>query len=190
MNLQLFEIEGLALLKPRIFSDDRGFFFESFNQDNFNKTIGKEIKFVQDNHSFSTKKVLRGIHFQLPPYAQSKFVRVLKGKIFDVAVDIRPKSKTFGQSVTVELTAENHQMLYVPIGFAHGFLALTDCEVEYSCGEIYSPKFERGLVWNDPSLNINWPNKAHILSEKDKNAPHLSDLKDELNWTDEAYFIT
>ena len=126
----------------------------------------------------------------MPPYAQSKFVRVLKGKIFDVAVDIRPKSKTFGQSVTVELTAENHQMLYVPIGFAHGFLALTDCEVEYSCGEIYSPKFERGLVWNDPSLNINWPNKAPILSEKDKNAPHLSDLKDELNWTDEAYFIT
>ena len=179
MNLQLFEIEGLALLKPRIFSDDRGFFFESFNQDNFNKTIGKEIKFVQDNHSFSTKNVLRGIHFQLPPFGQGKLVRVIDGEVLDVAVDIRKNSKTYGKHVSVLLSGENKRQLFVPRGFAHGFLVLSDsATVAYKVDNIYAPEYDSGIKYNDKDLNINWSLTENEiqLSLKDNNLSFFKDL--------------
>tara|TARA_B100000941_G_scaffold218035_1_gene160844 strand:- start:363 stop:905 length:543 start_codon:yes stop_codon:yes gene_type:complete len=171
MNLQLFEIEGLALLKPRIFSDDRGFFFESFNQDNFNKTIGKEIKFVQDNHSFSTKKVLRGIHFQLPPFAQGKLVRVIDGEVLDVAVDLRRNSKTFGKWVSVILnSSENHQF-WIPEGFGHGFVVISEtAHFLYKTTNYYNKNSEGSIIWNDRTLNIDWGITDPIINNKDSSA--------------------
>lgn len=171
MNLQLFEIEGLALLKPRIFSDDRGFFFESFNQDNFNKTIGKEIKFVQDNHSFSTKKVLRGIHFQLPPFAQGKLVRVIDGEVLDVAVDLRRNSKTFGKWVSVILnSSENHQF-WIPEGFGHGFVVISEtAHFLYKTTNYYNKNSEGSIIWNDSTLNIDWGVTDPIINNKDSSA--------------------
>lgn len=171
MNLQLFEIEGLALLKPRIFSDDRGFFFESFNQDNFNKTIGKEIKFVQDNHSFSTKKVLRGIHFQLPPFAQGKLVRVIDGEVLDVAVDLRRNSKTFGKWVSVILnSSENHQF-WIPEGFGHGFVVISEtAHFLYKTTNYYNKNSEGSIIWNDSTLNIDWGITDPIINNKDSSA--------------------
>lgn len=171
MNLQLFEIEGLALLKPRIFSDDRGFFFESFNQDNFNKTIGKKIKFVQDNHSFSTKKVLRGIHFQLPPFAQGKLVRVIDGEVLDVAVDLRRNSKTFGKWVSVILnSSENHQF-WIPEGFGHGFVVISEtAHFLYKTTNYYNKNSEGSIIWNDSTLNIDWGITDPIINNKDSSA--------------------
>ena len=171
MNLQLFEIEGLALLKPRIFSDDRGFFFESFNQDNFNKTIGKEIKFVQDNHSFSTKKVLRGIHFQLPPFAQGKLVRVIDGEVLDVAVDLRRNSETFGKWVSVILnSSENHQF-WIPEGFGHGFVVISEtAHFLYKTTNYYNKNSEGSIIWNDSTLNIDWGITDPIINNKDSSA--------------------
>ena len=181
-------IPGVKIVVPDVHGDDRGFFKETIHPQKLAK-IGINHHFVQMNHSKSQAGTLRGLHFQLPPYGQSKFVRVLVGKIFDVAVDIRPNSPTFGNAVSVELSAENHKMLYVPVGFAHGFLALTDCEVEYACGEIYSPQFERGIVWDDPEINIDWPIKVPILSDKDQKSPKLSDIKDQLIWDAETQII-
>ncbi|MEK9726714.1 MAG: dTDP-4-dehydrorhamnose 3,5-epimerase [Candidatus Margulisiibacteriota bacterium] len=180
-------IPGVSIVVPEVFGDERGFFKEVIHPQKLAK-IGINHRFVQVNHSKSQQGTLRGLHFQLPPYAQSKFVRVLTGKIFDVAVDIRPKSKTFKQAVGVELSSDNHHMLYVPTGFAHGFYAMTDCEVEYACGEIYSPTFERGMKWNDPEIDIEWPSDQPILSEKDDNAPSLKDILSELVWTDDINF--
>jgi dTDP-4-dehydrorhamnose 3,5-epimerase len=179
-------IPSVKIITPTVYGDDRGFFKEVIHPQKCAE-VGINHRFVQINHSKSQKGTLRGLHYQLPPYEQSKFVRVLSGTIYDVAVDIRPKSKTYGQYVGIELSAENHKMLYVPIGFAHGFLALTDCEVEYACGDIYSPQFERGIAWNDNQINIDWPVKTPLLSQKDASSPLLEDVKHELNWTVEAY---
>lgn len=171
MNLQLFEIEGLALLKPRIFSDDRGFFFESFNQDNFNKTIGKEIKFVQDNHSFSTKNVLRGIHFQLPPFSQGKLVRVIDGEVLDVAVDLRKSSRTFGKWVSVTLSSKKNNQLWIPEGFGHGFVVKSEtAHLLYKTTNYYNKESEESIIWNDKTLSIDWGIKNPNISKKDREA--------------------
>lgn len=158
MNVIRLEIPDVILLEPKVFKDERGFFYESFNQKEFNDAIGQPITFVQDNHSRSSKGVLRGLHYQLPPKAQGKLVRVVSGTVFDVAVDIRKNSSTFGKWVGVELSADNHRQLWIPPGFAHGFLTITDsAEFLYKTTEYYSPEHERAIVWNDEMLGIDWP---------------------------------
>ncbi|ECP4318323.1 dTDP-4-dehydrorhamnose 3,5-epimerase, partial [Salmonella enterica] len=148
---------------------ERGFFMESFNQKVFEEAVGRKIEFVQDNHSKSTKGVLRGLHYQVEPYAQGKLVRCIAGEVFDVAVDIRKDSETFGKWVGVNISSENKRQLWIPEGFAHGFLVLSDsADFLYKTSNYYSPIHERGIVWNDPTININWPiNIDKILSEKD-----------------------
>ncbi len=169
------EIEGVVLVKPIVFSDDRGFFMETYKYSDFAKNGIKE-NFVQDNHSKSVKNVLRGIHFQLNPKAQGKLVRCIKGKIFDVAVDLRKNSPTFKKWVGVELSEENKYMLYIPAGFGHAFLTLSDeAEVLYKATEEYSKEHDSGIRWNDPEINITWGIKSPILSEKDANLPYLKD---------------
>jgi len=160
----------VLLLEPEIFKDERGFFYESFNQDKFEKVTGKKISFVQDNYSKSKKNTLRGMHYQLSPMAQGKLVSVLQGKIFDVVVDLRSSSKTFGGFVCQELSALTKQQLWVPEGFAHGFLVISDfAEVMYKTTNFYNPNLERSIIWNDSDLSINWPNHSGILlSDKDK----------------------
>lgn len=171
------DIEGVVIIEPRIFRDDRGYFFESFSQREFQEKVCNTV-FVQDNESKSSYGVLRGLHFQKPPYAQSKLVRVIKGAVLDVAVDIRKGSPTFGQHVAVELTEDNHRQFFIPRGFAHGFSVLTD-EVffQYKCDNFYAPQSEGALAWDDPDLGIDWrlPAEKVILSEKDR---HHSRLKD------------
>ncbi len=190
MNVKSTPLPGLKVLLPEVHGDDRGFFKEIIHPQKL-AAVGINHRFVQMNHSRSQARTLRGLHFQLPPYAQSKLVRCLRGKIFDVAVDVRPKSNTFGQSFGIELTEENHTMLYVPIGFAHGFYALTDCDVEYACGDIYAKDYEQGILWSDPKLNINWPltNNDPILSEKDANLVPLQQIESSLEWPNEAYLV-
>ena len=171
------DIEGVVIIEPRIFRDDRGYFFESFSQRDFQEKVCNTV-FVQDNESKSSYGVLRGLHFQKPPYAQSKLVRVIKGAVLDVAVDIRKGSPTFGQHVTVELTEDNHRQFFIPRGFAHGFSVLTDEVIfQYKCDNFYAPQSEGALAWDDPDLGINWrlPAEKEILSEKDR---HHSRLKD------------
>jgi dTDP-4-dehydrorhamnose 3,5-epimerase len=161
------EIEGLFLIKPNVHKDSRGYFFESYNQSAF-QNQGITDHFLQDNQSLSQPGVLRGLHFQIPPFAQSKLVRVIKGAVLDVAVDIRKNSKTYGQHIAVELNEENHMMLYIPVGFAHGFLTLKpDTLFSYKCGNIYHKASERGLMWNDPDINISWNFTQPTLSDKD-----------------------
>lgn len=162
-------IPDVKVIEATIFSDDRGFFFESFNQKVFEETIGKPVNFVQDNHSRSTKHVLRGLHYQLPPFAQGKLVRVIQGEVFDVAVDIRKNSPTFGQWVGIILSAENKRQLWIPEGFAHGFITLSDtAEFLYKTTNYYAPQTERCIIWNDPELQIDWQNIiSPILSGKD-----------------------
>jgi dTDP-4-dehydrorhamnose 3,5-epimerase len=162
----------VLLLEPEIFKDERGFFYESFNQDKFEKVTGKKISFVQDNYSKSKKNTLRGMHYQLSPMAQGKLVSVLQGEIFDVVVDLRSSSKTLGGFVCQELSALTKQQLWVPEGFAHGFLVISDfAEVMYKTTNFYNPNLERSIVWNDSDLSINWPNHSDILlSDKDKKA--------------------
>jgi len=163
------DIEGLVLITPRVFKDDRGLFFESFNQKIFDEAVGDSITFVQDNISVSKKGVVRGLHFQKPPYAQGKLVRVVKGKVIDVAVDIRKESPTYGQYVAVELSGDNHKMLWIPEGFAHGFVALEDDTIfSYKCTNFYNHQSEEAILWNDKDLNIDWKVTTPILSEKDK----------------------
>lgn len=158
----------MLLIEPHVYSDDRGFFYESFNQEKFEKAIGKKISFVQDNHSKSLKDVLRGLHFQLPPKAQGKLVRVVQGEVFDVAVDIRKSSPTFGKWVGEVLSSENKKQLWIPEGFAHGFLTLSEfAEFAYKATNFYSPAHERVIIWNDEKIKISWPNSAIILSIKD-----------------------
>ena len=170
-------IEGVVIIEPRLFNDARGYFFESFSQREFEEKIRK-ISFVQDNESKSSYGVLRGLHFQKPPYAQSKLVRVIKGAVLDVAVDIRKGSPTFGKHVAVELTEENHLQLFIPRGFAHGFSVLSQEVIfQYKCDNFYAPQSEGALAWDDSDLNINWriPTNQIILSEKDKHHEKLKD---------------
>ena len=151
-------IPDVWLIEPRVFGDERGFFFESFNEQAFNAATGNTLPFVQDNHSKSTKGVLRGLHYQLPPRAQGKLVRVVQGEVFDVAVDIRKGSPTYGQWIAETLSADNKKQLWIPLGFAHGFLTLSDtAEFLYKTTDTWSPEHERAIIWNDPALNINWP---------------------------------
>lgn len=172
------DIEGLYIIEPRVFGDNRGYFMETYNYEDFKKA-GLDMKFVQDNHSKSKKGVLRGLHFQTQ-HAQGKLVRVIKGEVFDVAVDIRKGSKTFGKWYGVYLSEENKKQFYIPEGFAHGFLVLSDeAEFVYKCTDFYHPEFEGGLLWNDPEIGIEWPLEGIeevILSEKDKKWPTLKEL--------------
>ncbi len=166
------EISGIKILTPQIHKDDRGYFFESFNSKDF-KNLGLPTKFVQDNQSYSKKGTLRGLHYQLK-YQQGKLVRVIKGKVFDVAVDIRQDSPTFGKYVGVHLSEKNYKIMYIPEGFAHGYVVLSKTVIfQYKCTEIYHPEDEYGLLWDDKDLNIQWPVKNPILSNRDKSLPTL-----------------
>ena len=170
-------IEGVVIIEPRLFKDDRGYFFESFSQREFTEKVRK-VDFVQDNESKSSYGVLRGLHFQKPPYAQSKLVRVIKGSVLDVAVDIRKGSPTFGEHVSVELTEENHRQFFIPRGFAHGFVVLTEEVIfQYKCDNFYAPHCEGALAWDDPALKIDWkvPADKIILSVKDKHHERLGE---------------
>ena len=167
--MKTFEIEGLLLIKPRIFEDDRGFFYESFNETKYKEILGAEIQFVQDNISVSKKNVLRGLHFQKPPFAQGKLVTVLRGSVMDVAVDLRKESKTYGQYQLVELSENNKLQFWIPAGFAHGFCSLEDDTIfSYKCTNYYSPQHEETIMWNDPDLAIDWKIINPIVSDKDK----------------------
>lgn len=171
-------IEGIIIIEPRLFKDGRGYFFESFNQREFEEKVCKTT-FVQDNESKSSYGVIRGLHFQKAPFAQSKLVRVVKGAVLDVAVDIRKKSPTFGQHVAVELTEENHRQFFIPRGFAHGFSVLSeDVVFQYKCDNFYAPEYECALAWDDPDLEIDWkiPADQVMLSEKDKRHSYLQNL--------------
>lgn len=177
MEIEKTFIEGLIIIKPRIFKDERGYFFESYSQREFEK-VGILDFFVQDNQSLSGKGVLRGMHFQHPPNAQSKLVRVDRGAVLDVVVDIRASSPTYGKSYSIELTEENHTMLYIPKGFAHGFLSLKDQTLFiYKCSSFYDKNSEDCIRWNDPDLNINWNYSNPIVSDKDNNAKSLKSFK-------------
>jgi dTDP-4-dehydrorhamnose 3,5-epimerase len=169
MHIETFEIEGLLAFVPPIFKDNRGQFFESFNQKRFNEITGSPVNFVQDNQSISGKNVLRGLHFQAPPFAQGKLVRVSKGAVIDVAVDIRKESKTYGKSQSILLSQENNKVFWIPEGFAHGFYALEDKTIfNYKCTNYYDKESEGALNWNDKDLNIDWQGvKDPVLSEKD-----------------------
>ncbi|MEP7058835.1 MAG: dTDP-4-dehydrorhamnose 3,5-epimerase [Caldimonas sp.] len=167
-------IADVLVIEPRVFGDERGFFLESFNQKAFNDAIGQAVTFVQDNHSRSSKGVLRGLHYQKAPHAQGKLVRVTSGSVFDVAVDVRRESATFGKSVGIELNETNHLQLWMPPGLAHGFLVLSDCaDFLYKTTAYYEPKAELSIRWNDPAFSIQWPaiGMAPVLSAKDKDAP-------------------
>jgi dTDP-4-dehydrorhamnose 3,5-epimerase len=169
----------VLLIEPRVSRDERGFFVENYRKDLF-ASKGVRVDFVQDNHTLSKKGALRGLHFQIAPKEQAKLVRVVRGEVFDVAVDLRKGSKTFGQHASQLLSGENQKMLFVPAGFAHGYLTLSDeAEFLYKVSDYYSPEHERGLLWNDPALGIRWPKTGapYLLSEKDKKASLLKDLK-------------
>lgn len=177
MRVETTKIAGLLILHPRVFGDERGWFMESFNQQAFNDATGTSYQFVQDNHSKSSRGVLRGLHYQLPPKAQGKLVRVVQGTVWDVAVDIRKGSPTFGQWVGEELSADNHKQLWIPPGFAHGFITLSDtAEFLYKTTDYYSPEHERCIVWDDVDLGIGWKKALTppILSEKDSKGVNFS----------------
>ncbi len=181
------KIPGLVIIQPSAFGDDRGFFMETYSEKVFAEN-GIDVKFVQDNHSRSSKGVLRGLHFQKPPFAQDKLVRCTRGEVLDVAVDIRPESSTFGQYQSVLLTEENKTMFFIPKGFAHGFLVLSDtADFQYKCSNFYNKESEGGVLYNDPAIGIDWPkiDIDLILSDKDKLWPTLSQAKQDLmklNW--------
>ncbi len=171
MKVTPLNIPDILLIEPEVFFDNRGFFFESFNQHRFEEAVGKKVNFVQDNHSKSTKGALRGLHYQLPPKAQGKLVRVIQGEVFDVAVDIRKSSPTFGQCVGEILSADNKKQLWIPEGFAHGFVTLSDTsEFLYKTTDLYSKAHERAIRWNDETIQIQWPIKDIFLSLKDEAA--------------------
>ena len=178
MNIIQTSIPGVVIIEPRLFKDDRGYFFESFSERNFSTQV-REVKFVQDNESMSSYGVMRGLHFQRPPYTQSKLVRCVKGAVLDVAVDIRKGSPTYGQYVAVELTEENHRQFFVPRGFAHGFAVLSETAIfQYKCDNFYHPEADGGISILDDSLGIDWhiPTDHAILSEKDTKHPLLKDF--------------
>lgn len=177
MEFKKFEIEGPVLIIPKVFEDERGFFFENYNQRIF-KENGIDIEWVQDNHSRSIGKIIRGMHFQLPPYTQDKLVRVVKGKVLDVIVDIRRNSPTYKKWIAVELSEENKHMFFVPKGFAHGFATLTEVvDFEYKVSNFYNKESDRGIAWNDPELRIEWPYTDAILSAKDQIQPSLKEVE-------------
>ena len=174
------EIEGPLLLNPNVFNDERGYFYESWNEGTFNAIVGKEVRFAQDNISLSFKGVLRGLHYQLKPEPQGKIVRCIYGSIFDVAVDLRKESKTFGKWVSTVLSSENKKQLWIPVGFAHGFLTISDhAEVNYKATGFWNKDCEHSIRWNDKDLKITWPIKEFgletIINEKDASAPFLKD---------------
>ncbi len=176
-EFEALEIPGPVLVKPKVFKDQRGFFLETYKRSEFYRA-GIKDEFVQYNHSRSEKNVLRGLHYQLRPKAQAKLVRCINGRVLDVAVDIRKGSPTFGQCVVVELSEENHHMLYIPEGFAHGFLVLSqEADLLYAVSEEYSPEHERGIIWNDPEIGIPWPDREPILSERDRALPSLKEAE-------------
>lgn len=180
MNIIDTKIPDVKIIEPKVFGDERGFFFESFNQQQFEAAVGYPVSFVQDNHSKSSKGVLRGLHYQLPPHAQGKLVRCVVGEVFDVAVDIRKNSPAFGQWVGVYLSAENKRQLWIPEGFAHGFLTLTDgAEFLYKTTGCYHPQSEGSIIWNDRDLQIAWPmmRNSIILSDKDDRADEFVNAK-------------
>ena len=185
MDVVKTAIEGVLIIEPRIFGDARGYFFESFNAREFAEKTGIDVAFVQDNESMSHYGVLRGLHYQQPPFAQSKLVRVVKGSVLDVAVDIRKGSPTYGQHIAVELSAENHRQFYMPKGMAHGFSVLSEKVIfQYKCDEFYVPQSEGAIAWDDPDLNIDWqlPIDKVILSEKDRHHQYLRDIESPFNY--------
>lgn len=179
MNIIDTKIADVKIIEPKVFGDERGFFLESFNQSIFDKAVGRHVEFVQDNHSMSKKGVLRGLHYQLDPHAQGKLVRCVEGEVFDVAVDIRRSSPTFGNWVGVHLSAENHRQLWIPEGFAHGFITLSErVQFIYKTTNYYAPQSERSILWNDPQINIEWPEVEEMtLSGKDKDGVLLNNAE-------------
>lgn len=176
MNVINTMIKDMLIIEPKIFKDNRGWFTESYNEETFQK-LGINIVFKQDNHSYSIEKgVLRGLHIQIPPKSQSKLVRCTKGRIWDVAVDLRKSSPTYLKWVGLELSAENHKILFIPQGFAHGFITLeNNCEVQYKVDNVYDCKYDRSIRYDDPTIDIKWPDIKIMLSQKDENAPFLID---------------
>jgi len=178
MKVTPLSIPDVVLIEPQVFGDNRGFFFESFNQNKFEEAVKRKINFVQDNHSKSVKGVLRGLHYQLTPKAQGKLVRVTQGEVFDVAVDLRQSSRTFGKWIGEILSAENKKQMWIPEGFAHGFLTLSDtAEFLYKTTDFYSKDDEQAIVWNDEIIGIDWPMKDVSLSPKDKSAVSFKEAR-------------
>ena len=189
MNIIKTDIPEVVIVEPRLFGDNRGYFFESFSEQDFAAAV-REVKFVQDNESLSCYGVVRGLHFQKPPHAQSKLVRVVKGRVLDVAVDIRKGSPTFGQHVAVELSEENHRQLFIPRGFAHGFAVLSDEAVfQYKCDDYYAPETEGAIAWDDPEIGIDWkiPAEKVILSPKDSSHPKLKESAELFDYSIDYY---
>ena len=190
MKLITTDIEGVYIIEPRLFEDERGYFFEAYSERKFAELTGIETRFVQDNESRSAKGVVRGLHFQLPPHAQSKLVRVVRGAILDVAVDIRRGSPTFGRHVAVELSEHNHRQLFIPRGFAHGFSVLEgDAIVEYKCDNYYAPEAEGAIRWDDPTLAIDWhtTHNEAIVSAKDKLNPIFEECNTLFDYNTDYY---
>lgn len=184
------EIEGVVIIEPKIFGDERGYFFESFNAAEFARKVGVNTVFVQDNESKSKYGVLRGLHFQKGEFAQSKLVRVVEGRVIDVAVDIRRGSPTFGRHVAVELSKENKRQLFIPRGFAHGFAVLSEEAVfQYKCDNLYAPDHEGAIAWNDPKIGIDWQIRQEdaILSEKDRKHPTLDEAEELFDYNTDYY---
>lgn len=182
MRVSATDLPDILVFEPKLYTDERGYFYESFNHDRFEEAIGRKVRFVQDNQSESQKNVIRGLHFQLPPSAQGKLVRCVVGEVYDVAVDIRKDSPSFGQWVGVHLSAENCKQLWIPEGFAHGFATLSESAVIlYKTTDYYNPQAERTILWNDPKLAVDWHIKQPILSEKDKNAPLIEQFLENNN---------
>lgn len=185
INVIKTSIEGVFVIEPKVFGDERGYFLESFNAKEFQEKTGIDVTFVQDNESKSKYGVLRGMHFQLPPYTQSKLVRVVKGKVLDVVVDIRKGSPTYGKYEMCELTEENHRQFFVPKGMAHGFAVLSEEAIfQYKCDDFYHPEAEGAIAWDDHNIAIQWPIPSEdvILSEKDKHHPCLKDFESPFNF--------
>lgn len=189
MNVVKTSIDGVVIIEPRIFEDERGYFYESFSQREFEEKVCNTV-FVQDNQSKSTYGVIRGLHFQRPPYAQSKLVRCVSGKVLDVVVDIRKNSPTFGKFVAVELSGENHRQLFIPRGFAHGYAVLSDEAVfQYKCDNFYNKESEGAIAWNDPEINIDWllPADKVVLSAKDRMNKKLSESVTPFDYNEKLY---
>ena len=189
MDVIKTDIQGVVIIEPRVFRDARGYFFESFSQREFDEKVAP-VRFVQDNESMSSYGVVRGLHFQKPPCSQGKLVRCVRGKVLDVAVDIRKGSPTFGQHVAVELTGENHRAVFIPRGFAHGFAVLSETAVfQYKCDAFYAPETEGAIAWNDPALGIDWkiPASEAKLSAKDKANPLLKDCTSLFDYSNNLY---
>lgn len=180
MQIEKTDLVGAVIITPDVFSDDRGFFFESFQEARYQEILGKDVHFVQDNVSRSKKGVLRGLHYQAPPFGQAKLVSVLEGSVLDVAVDIRQGSPTYGKHVVVELSDENHKQFFIPEGFAHGFVVTSETALfAYKCTNVYSKEHDRGIVWSDPALGIEWKVTDPIISPKDSAHPVLADAPKE-----------